>query len=448
MPIDFSIRDFCYPFSIYRLRQIFERTQWLSSSELATYQNQRLALIIRHACDHVPYYQHLFNELGLSPRDIQTVDDLKKLPVLSKSAVRESGTNLLADNASRYSPHTYTTSGTTGSPLQFYLDKNALILEFVYYWRHWNWAGYRLGDRFAQMGTRFFLEREHHMQSVTFWQPHVRRLMLNSSQLSLSRGKEFAEALRKYWPQFLKGMASGINFLALSIKEAGITDISFRAIFSTGEVLTPQYRAMAESVFHCPVLDSYGNMEGTAAISQCMHGGYHINSDYGFLEFANLKPTANGDTMIGDALGTSLYNLAMPLVRYDMGDSIELFSEPAACPCGRTFPLVKAIHGRSNDIIVTPDGRFITALFTLPELVTGIDFIQFIQESSQKLLVHVVPGKMWTDEQKEKLAFCIERLVGSKMDVSIHPVDRDEIITDVSGKIRPVISQVDWKALA
>jgi hypothetical protein len=151
MPIDFSIRDFCYPLSIYRLRRTFERTQWLSPGELAAYQNQRLAGIIRHACDHVPYYRRLFNNLGLSSRDIQTVDDLKKLPILSKSAVRESAADFVADNASRYRPRAFTTSGTTGSPLQFYLDKNARILEFVYYWRHWSWAGYRLGDLFAQL---------------------------------------------------------------------------------------------------------------------------------------------------------------------------------------------------------------------------------------------------------------------------------------------------------
>jgi phenylacetate-CoA ligase len=177
-------------------------------------------------------------------------------------------------------------------------------------------------------------------------------------------------------------------------------------------------------------------------------GGYHINSDYGLLEFANLKPSAKGDSMIGDALGTSLYNLAMPLVRYDMEDGIELFTDPtASCPCGRTFPLIKAIHGRSDDIIVTPDGRFIISLFTLPELVTGIDFVQFIQESPLKLHVNVIPGKMWNDEQQEKLAFCIEDLVGSEMKVSIRSVDHDDIIADASGKIRPVISHVDWMAL-
>jgi len=444
MPIDFTVRDFCYPISICRLRRIFERTQWLSSSERAAYQNRRLVNIIQQAFDHVPYYRRLFTELGLSPRDIETVDDLKKLPPLSKSAVREGSADLLADNASRYRPRAYTTSGTTGSPLRFYLDKNARILEFVYYWRHWSWAGYRLGDRFAQLGTRFFLEREGKRESAAHWQPQVRRLMLNSGRLSLSRGKEFAEALRRYRPLFLKGMASSINFLALIVREAGISDLSFTAIFSTGEVLTPQYRAMAESVFHCPVLDSYGNMEGTGAISQCMHGGYHINSDYGFLEFANLSPSATGDSMIGDAIGTSLYNLAMPLLRYEMGDGIEIFPDPVSCPCGRTFPLVKAIHGRSNDIIVTADGRFIVSLFTLPELVDGIDFVQFIQETPLKLHVHVIPGKMWNDEQREKLGSCIKELVGSEMTVSIRSVDHDDIIVDASGKIRPVISHVDW----
>ena len=440
MAIDFRIRDFFYPVEIYRLNRTLKKTQWLSRDELLVYQERRLAVILDQAYNHVPYYRRLFKGLGLTPADIRCVDDLKKLPILSKNTVRRGGADFIADNAKRYRPITYNTSGTSGVPMQIQLDRGARILEFVYYWRHWGWAGYKLGDRFAELRTYLFLGSD--SDAVSLWQPRLRGLMLNSSQLSLSRVKEMAEAIRRYRPKFLKGMAATLYFMALSFKQAGITDISFRGIFSTGEVLTPQYRVMMEQVFGCPVLDSYGHMEGAVAISQCMEGGYHINSDYGLLEFDDPRPSGDGPAMVGRAVGTSLYNLAMPFIRYDMGDDIEFLPETEICSCGRTLPLVKVIHGRHDDIIITTDGRLVTNMFVLPELVDGIRFAQFIQESPTVLHVNVVPGETWTEGKSEKLFSYVKKLAGKEMAVRMHQITQDDIITDASGKTRAVISYV------
>lgn len=442
MAIDFRIRDFFYPYDIYQLRETFEQTQWLPVEELQAYQEKRLALTINHAYKHVPYYRRLFEKTGLRPQDIQKADDLKKLPLLSKDTIRKEGQKLVADNAKRYHPVSFKTSGTTGTPVEFYLDKSARILEFVYYWRHWSWAGYRLGDRFAELGSFYFLNRERLNDAVSSWQPHLRRLMLNSGQIAVFRARELAAAIRKYRPKYLKGAASTVYFLALCLKEAGINDISFKAIFSVNEVLTPQYRSMAEAVFNCPVLDSYGHMEGTVAISQCLEGGYHVNSDYGIMEFNNIRTSSDGATLLGQAVGTSLYNLAMPLIRYDVGDDIELFAEPRTCRCGRTLPLVKLVHGRSEDTIITPEGRFITSMFIVPEFAEGVRFVQFVQESKTDLHINVVPEKEWDARQEEELAYYVTKLVGTGMKIHIHKVTQDDIVTDASGKIRSVISCV------
>ena len=185
MAIDFRIRDFFYPYDIYKLRQALEKTQWLPAEELQAYQEKRLALTINHAYRHVPYYRRLFEKTGLCPQDIKKAGDLKKLPLLSKDTIRKEGKKLVADNAGRYHPVSYKTSGTTGTPVEFYLDKGARILEFVYYWRHWSWAGYRLGDRFAELGSFYFLNRDRFNDAVSSWQPHLGRLMINSGQIAV-----------------------------------------------------------------------------------------------------------------------------------------------------------------------------------------------------------------------------------------------------------------------
>ncbi|MCP4634714.1 MAG: hypothetical protein GY855_17430, partial [candidate division Zixibacteria bacterium] len=229
------------------------------------------------------------------------------------------------------------------------------------------------------------------------------------------------------------------------LKEAGITDISFNAIFSVNDALTPKFRSLAESVFNCKLLDSYGHMEGAVAISQCLQGGYHVNSDYGLLEFQNSQPSGTDNTSTektykGQAVGTSLYNLAMPFIRYEVGDDIEYFTKPVSCSCGRSLPLVKAIHGRSEDTIITPDGKFITSLFIVPEFTEGARFVQFIQESRTSLKVNVVPDESWNDLQEETMSYYIEKLIGKNMSFHISRITKDDIIVDSSGKIRTVIS--------
>lgn len=367
---------------------------------------------------------------------------MRKLPLLTKDTIRHSGSALLARNASQYHPVPCWTSGTSGEPLQFFLDKESNLLEFGYYWRHWSWAGFKLGDCFAELGSQYFMGRDILDTSIYMWQPLLRRLMLNSSQISVHQVPKMADAIWQYKPKFLKGMASALYFTALSFQEAGITDLSFKAVFSTGEVLTPQYRATTESVFNCRVLDSYGHMERTVAISECLQGGYHVNSDYGILEFDTTRSSSDGKRMLHRAVGTSLYNRAMPLIRYDVGDDIEVFSDARSCPCGRSLPLVKAVHGRSDDTIVTPDGRFITSIFILPEFVKGIDFVQFVQESEKDLHIRVVPGKEWDDSREDKLMTYARKMVGSEMRIHLVRVSSDDIITDRSGKRRSVISRV------
>ena len=171
MAIDFRLRDFFYPAGLWRLHRQFERTQWLPPEEIRAYQERRLAVILHEAFARVPYYRQLLADRRLSPADIRGIDDLGKLPILTKDALRKAGRALVVAAASRFHPCVCRTSGTSGAPLTLYFDKHANILEFVYYWRHWSWAGYRLGDRFAELGSLYFLKRERLNGTVACWQP-------------------------------------------------------------------------------------------------------------------------------------------------------------------------------------------------------------------------------------------------------------------------------------
>src|SRR4051794_25649109 len=284
MSIAFKLRDFCHPRDLIRLRRLFERSQWFTPEEQLRYQEQRLRQVVNQAYHRVPYYQDLFRSLNLRPEDIRTPADLKKLPTLSKATLRKEFPRLQAKDSRRYRPRVAQTSGSSGEPLRFLLDKPANVLEFVYYWRHWSWAGYRLGSRFAELSSHYFMGEESRAGQVCHYQPLTGRLLLNSLSIGPDTVSAYAKALREQRPMFLKGIASALYYFAYFLQEAGIRDIRLRGVFSTGEMLLPYQRRVIEGVFHCRALDSYGHMERTVAISECPRGGLHVNPEYGVLE--------------------------------------------------------------------------------------------------------------------------------------------------------------------
>src|SRR5262249_750897 len=152
------------------------------------------------------------------------------------------------------------------------------------------WAGYRLGTPFAELASSWFLKDDERARLPYHYQRLFGRLLLNSISLSAAGVPGYLQALRRYRPPFLKGVASAPSYLAVFFRQQGVADVRFRGIFSTGELLLPSQRALIERVFGCRVHDSYGHMERTVAVSECPHGGLHVNLEYGIFELIDKKP--------------------------------------------------------------------------------------------------------------------------------------------------------------
>ncbi len=132
----------------------FEDRQWLSKADNIEYQNNKLRLLIRHAYENIPYYNKMMSSCKLIPEDIQKIEDLYKLPVITRNTVRENQKNMVARN---YKPSQLIkgyTSGTTGSPLELIWDDRICLFKTVVDWRQKRIAGINPGDKMA-----FFLSR-------------------------------------------------------------------------------------------------------------------------------------------------------------------------------------------------------------------------------------------------------------------------------------------------
>jgi Coenzyme F390 synthetase len=450
MALEFKHSEFAHPIEILKLRSTFEKSQWYTEEEQALYQERLLRRIIEHAYRNVSYYRDLFDSIRLKPADIRRLSDLNKLPLLTKTVLRAQFGRLEASNSYAYRPRILRTSGTTGQRTQFLVDRPSNALEFVYYWRYWNWAGYRLGAPFAELSSVFFSADETKSVLPTWHQRLTNRLLLNSRMLSDVRIRSFVDAIRRHRPLFLKGLPSALHYFALSLRRQGISDISFRAVFSTGEVLVPRARKLVEEVFGCKVYDSYGHLERTVAISECPHGGLHLNPDYGICEFVrrdDLRVEFAGANYSGTGypakiVGTSLYNFSMPLLRYDVGDVV-LVEPEKKCACGRQFTLVSAIAGRQSEVIMTPEGAAVTAAFLVFEDVPDILAGQILQESLDELRVRIVPDAQFSAAAEARLTSRLRTLVGPAMRITTERCAGVDELREESGKVRAVVSKLD-----
>ena len=118
-----------------------QRTQWFSRSKLKEIQRKRLRFLLEHAFKHVPFYHRVFRARSLRPSDIKSTDDLIKLPIVTKDDIRNNFHDFLSRDFQRYGPVLNSTSGSTGEPFRYYIDRRTVGIANAAMWRGWGYAG-------------------------------------------------------------------------------------------------------------------------------------------------------------------------------------------------------------------------------------------------------------------------------------------------------------------
>ncbi len=439
MSINFKIKDFLHPLKIYKLKSFLEKSQWYEPEKMGEIQYEILIRILKHSYKNVPYYRKLFDVAGIKVNDIKSLKDLDKIPVLTKDDLKCNFNSLTAKDVHKYKPHLYKTTGTTGEPVPFYLDISSQVLEFCYYWRYWSWSGYSLRKPFAEFALHPFIEGD---ITRLFFKSHLtNRIIVNPSMLSRQNIGSIYESLRKNKTEFIKGSPSTLYAYALLLEREGVS-MPLKSVFTTGELVLPSHRAKIEEIFECRLVDSYGHMERTVAICQCPEGSYHINSEYGVLEVNKNSQLSDGNKTVGTVIGTTLHNLAMPLIRYELTDLLEV-GKNGKCRCGRGLPVVDKILGRTQQIIVTPDERFLTNLFILFDDVKNVKWLQMIQESINHITLEYGPDTGFNQDELSDMISKLRTILGDSMIIDLHELNDSEVIERKNHKYLPVISKID-----
>jgi phenylacetate-CoA ligase len=266
------------------LYQYLTRTQWLSSEELRRLQIGRLQRLLWHSYVHVPFYRKTFARVGLTPRDIKSIEDLAKLPFLSKSDVGENlYFDMFSDTHNKKDMHKIATSGSTGQPFVTYADRLQLEMRFASTLRSAEWTGWQVGDKQVRLWHQTLGMNRVQVFKEKFDAILLRRTFIPAFELTAEGLQGLATQLNKIKPRLIDGYAESLNFLSTFLNRGGKLEFSPRGVMSSAQMLTKQTRAEIEGGLGSRVYDKYGAREFSGIAYQCDFGEDHHVVDESYI---------------------------------------------------------------------------------------------------------------------------------------------------------------------
>lgn len=379
--IGYPLKDIYSKAPNLKTKKFLDETQYWDEKRMEEYRLDKLKSLVNHAYKNVPYYTELFDRIGLKPEDIITIEDIRKIPILTKSAARENRERLLSKDIEHRVYSEVKTGGTTGPPLRILKDVDSYAFEWGSFYRWFNWIGIDIGDPIATFwGAPTVLSvnlKKKIIKSITNYLTN--QYYFNSFELSDDSMSKVIKRLNRCRPKLIKGYLSAILQIATYLKRHNLK-LNFQptAISTTSETLLPHQREIIEEAFGCSVFDQYGCTEVTAVSYECKeHLGMHITQEHVIVEVITDDNSENIST--GKLVLSDLDCYVMPIIRYENGDSVSLSN--GICKCGVQLPLIKSVDGRVSQTIELKGGKnvhgvfFTDVLYELPR--QGVDIIRF-----------------------------------------------------------------------
>ena len=320
-----------------------------SRDQLRAWQDERLVKTVHHVYDNVPYYRNLLKEKGIEPGDIKGVEDLHKLPFLTKDDLREAYPTGLLAVPMRDAVRIQSTSGTTGKRVVAFYTQHDIDLWDECCARALTAAGCTKDD-VVQVSYGFGLFTGG--AGLNGGSHKIGSLTLPMSSGNTDRQIQFMCDLGA---TILCCTPSYAAYLAESIHERGVRDqIKLKAGIFGAEAWTQEMRHDIEQQLGLKAYDIYGLTEisGPGVAFECSEQtGMHINEDHFIAEIINPKTgEVLPDGEKGELVFTSITKEAFPLLRYRTKDICVIHNEP--CSCGRTFRKMSKPMGRSDDMLI------------------------------------------------------------------------------------------------
>lgn len=419
-------------FSVEMYRAAFEYSQYIPETKMKEIQERRIMALVLRAKETIPFYKNYL-------KNVNNIQDFKALPPISKGQMRKEFENAtcFAPSLDAFKIPQYT-SGSTGIPFYFYSDANMLARRVAIYRRMLGWIKKSESDLVVVLMPKVYpwIESKNtstlnrwidgeviHIPCVDPWQ-------LNKNIENLYRAFEGQSII-------LQSRASHLVRLAQCLERDG-KNLKFKALISYTEQLFPEVRSYLGKVFNAPVFNYYGCNEINELAQECeIHEGFHINSEWVYIEIVdkNNNPLPPNET--GDIIITSLFNEVMPIIKYRIGDIGRWIS--GKCPCGRTLPRIH-IEGREISSFLRPNGEiahFGSLVWPIIKIANKVFHYQIIRYSKIKYLIKVVPAELFKDSDKKFILDEFQKYLGPGTFIDFKIVQK---IETANGKQRSFIN--------
>jgi phenylacetate-CoA ligase len=403
-------------------KRALKRVEWiynLDSLSINNIANEIFIKQFKHVIKKSDYYKKLYTNYGLNDQSIKTIEDLRKLPIVTKEDIKTKIEDIYTGN--RLLKSTSHTSGTTGTPLTVYRDYNAVIMENAYSWFYRIRNGYALGDRAISLRGSLMKDQIKHFDR------YLNILYLSGYNINEQYIDLYYNEIIKFNPKAIIGYPSSLHALALELERKN-HKVNIPLAFTSSENLFNFQLHKIQQILNSKVFDWYGNAERTIALEQCVQGIYHETPLYGIVEYYD-----------DHIITTSLISKHFPLIRYKVNDMIKP-AEYKNHECGLLTKSISSIDGRSNDYIFLKDGSIVNRLNQAFKNISNVLFIQVIQDNFKNIKINVVPDKGFSDKDRSQILHSIYIRAGEKIKADIHTISENELVKSKSGKFNLVIN--------
>ncbi len=426
-----------------------DRTQWLGADELEQHQLIQFRVLLDHCQQHVPYYRDLLARPGINGASIQSMNDLRQIPLLSRRTWQDNFDQFCAEQL----PHGTValdedkTSGTSGEPIRVLKTNIFYVWWLAFYLRDLEWSDLRPNGTMASiratLKTGAELEQILQGQRMPCWNPILEPLLESGPLYGMDirqNPRRQIEWLQQVNPDFLLSHTSNLELLASMLLDEPRQFPRLGAIQAISETLTKEAQTKIEAAFRAPVKNLYSCAEAGYLASPCPAGhGMHVHAENVIFEVLDEadQPCKPGDT--GRVVVTVLHNFRTPFIRYEIGDTATL--APELCRCGRGLPLLTCVQGKTRPHFKLVGGRrkhssdLVHAITT----VGGHHQHQVIQKALDQVIVRIVPNSAWSANHKQRLIQAVRLFFEAPVSVQLEVKERLELLP--SGKLQNMVCE-------
>lgn len=425
-----------------RLRRL-QRDEGLSAGELETQQVARLRKLLLHAMTTTEFYSQRFRDSGFDPQQLRSVEDLRSVTALRRDDIRSHLDAMCSRNFRPDELRTSATGGTTDSPVPIRRDVESLREKTAAQLRLNAWAGMQPGDKVYRLwGARSDFAENPSWRWRLYDQTLMRNLWAPTSLFNDEMLELYRRQLNEFKPDVIYAYPTPLTLLCEFLENSGQPYHRPKTAISTAEGLSEEQRATSERVLGCKVFEHYGSREFGMIAGECERGNLHVNPLLAVVEFLPVEGAE--DEHLHEILITDLTNYGMPLIRYKVNDCVRLDpSRLISCQCGRKFPVLGRIIGRTTDILTLPDGSRVPGVALtnrVLQVCPSLAKIQVVQEALHDFTINYVAGESFDSTSLNELKANLTKFFPAELRWSFNRVEQIE--RERSGKTRFCISRV------